>query len=196
MFPGGTYRIRVTAFVPTSDGSETLWAVYYIDEEGNLETEAYITISEYYAPEIECWSWNISNGKASEEATITAYNAIKPYGATIDRDTRNFSYLVWNDMVEKIVDLGNIIYGENVEWDRKHASYSGTKMTSKDTMLTAEMFNSLRINYELYGDLFDLGKIPYSDIPYPVEQGDIVLGEYFITLTNYMNDCIQAYNEL
>ena len=196
LFPGGTYRIRVTAFVPTSDGGETLWAVYYIDEEGNLETDAYVTIPEYYVPEIECWSWDISNGNASEEETITAYNAIKPYGATLDRDTRNFSYLVWNDMVEKVIDLGNIIDGEYVDWDDTHASYSGAKMKPKDKTLTAERFNSLRINCELYGERLGVGTISYSDIPYPVEQGDIVLGEYFITLTNYTNDCIQAYNEL
>ena len=193
LFPGGTYRIRVTAFVPTDNG-DTLWAVY-ADKDGSA-TDAYVTIPEYYAPEIEYWSWDISNGNASEEETITAYNAIKPYGAIIDRDTRNFSYLVWNDMVEKVLDLGNIIDGEYVQWDDTHESSWGTKMTPKDTMLTAVRFNSLIRNIEAYGDRLDIGTIPYSDIPYPVEQGDIVLGEYFITLTNYMNDCIQAYNEL
>lgn len=195
LFPGGTYRIRVTAFVPTSDGGETLWAVYYIDEEGNLETEAYITIPEHYIPEVEYWSWDISNGNASEEQTLKAYNAIKPYGATIDRDTRNFSFLVWNDIVQKVVDLGLAIKGDYFDWDKTFVNYAGTKMRERDTTLTAERFNSLLYNIELFGKRLGVGTIP-TDIPYPVETGDIVLGEYFLTLTNYINDCIEAYNKL
>ncbi len=186
---GGTYRIRVTAFVPTNDGGETLWAIY-ANEDGT-ETEEYVTIPEYDILEIEYWSWDKSNWNASEEETLTAYNAITTRGATT-----NFSYLVWNDMVEKVVDLGNIIDGEYVSWDDTHTSYSGTKMTLRDKELTAERFNSLRLNIELYGERLGVGTIPYSDIPYPVYAGDIVLGEYFLTLTNYINDCIQAYNEL
>ena len=190
LFPGGTYRIRVTAFVLTSDGGETLRAVYYIDEEGNLETEAYITIPEYYIPEVEYWSWEISNGNASEEATRTAYYAIKNRGATTD-----FSFVVWNDMVEKVVDLGFAIDGDYFDWDKRFVNYAGTKMRNKYTTLTAERFNSLLYNIELLGERLEVGAIP-SDIPYPVEAGDVVLGEYFLTLTNYINDCIEAYNEL
>lgn len=190
---GETYRFLVSA--ETIDGNN--YIIKAVDGEDYLE----ITIpssegggeggGEDEGTDVPCWSWTESNGSANAEATITAHNAI-----TNRLATTGFPHKVWNDMVDKVIDLGNAIDGVYVYWDETYASYSGTKMRSGDRELTAERFNSLRRNIELYGGRLEIGTIPYSDIPYPVYSGDRVLGEYFMVLTDYINACIQAYNEL
>lgn len=123
-------------------------------------------------PGLEPWSWNASNGAASAAATLKAYNAIKSNASLTD-----FSYLVWNDMVDK---LKEILDYKGYSWATTFASFSDTKMSLSDKTLTAKRFNSLRFNIGSH----------YSTGINTVDSGDVVYGWYFITLTECMNHMI------
>lgn len=121
---------------------------------------------------VEEWSWTSSNGNASASQTKVAYNAVANKGS-ID----NFSYLVWNDMVDKVYEILDAI-GDS--WSAKYASYTLTKMSSADKLLTAKRFNSLKHNIELRHST-GIGE---------VSNGDTVYGWYFRTLANCINSWI------
>lgn len=135
------------------------------------------------------WDWYESNGddgygtgQATREETRKAYNAILNKGAVSD-----FSYKVWNDLVQKV---GSTIFyygreSSRIDWDsfKYGLTERETKMTSsaKDRILTAQRFNSLRYNIGLY----------YSTSIFEVSSGDLVKGDYFITLANSLNNFIK-----
>ena len=154
--PSTTYEIHVEI---TAEG----WSSVV-----ELDTEASTT-----APEVDAWSWSDSNGSASASQTSSAYNAIRNKGKL-----SNFSYLVWNDMVDKVKEVQE---AKGVEWKTKYASYNATKMSSSDKRLTAIRFNSLRYNIGFY----------YSTGISDVYKGDTVYGSYFITLANCINNWIE-----
>ena len=143
------------------------------------------------------WDWYSSNGDNTIAAsqTISAYNAIN--GTGTGRSTRNFSHLVWDDMVDKVKAICDEAVGW---WDSASygLSYANTKAIANangEYVLTSNMFNSLRNNLEIAGyQKLGLSKIPTGissgTIPHPVNSGDTVYGHYFITLTDYMNSCI------
>ena len=87
---------------------------------------------------VSAWSWSSSNGTASASQTKAAYTALTNNGSTSD-----FSYLVWNDMCSKVIEIEN---AAGLTWSTKYASYADTKMSSSDKVLTATRFNSLRYN--------------------------------------------------
>ena len=138
------------------------------------------------------WDWYSSNGTASANQTIAAYNAVAN-----KQSTKNFSHYVWDDMVDKVKEICDEAVGW---WDSASygLSYANTKAIANSNgeyVLTADMFNSLRNNLEIAGyQKLGLSKIPTGtssgQIPHPVNSGDTVFGHYFITLTNYMNSCI------
>lgn len=117
---------------------------------------------------VAAWAWTISNGSATKEQTIAAYTA-----TTNKTATTNFSYLVWNDMVDKCKEILDAI---NSSWDSRYASYTNTKMTSSDKVLTAKRFNSLRYNIGSH----------YSTGIQEVAKGDIVYGDKVRSLGNLM----------
>ena len=123
-------------------------------------------------PIVEYWDWDASNGSANKYETSDAHDAILYNG-----ETRNFSYKVWNDMVNKVHD---ILEYTSTLWNSRYASYSDTLMTPGDTNLTAERFNSLRYNIGIW----------YSTGINEVSPGDDVLGSYFTTLASCINDWI------
>lgn len=125
-------------------------------------------------PEIKVdpWSWSQSNGDASASQTRAAYSAVSSKGRVSD-----FSYLVWNDMVDKVRE---ILDAKGLAWSNNFASYSATKMSYGDKVLTAARFNSLRYNIGLH----------YSTGINTVRTGDTVYGWYFTTLANCINNWI------
>lgn len=127
-------------------------------------TEASISIDE--------WSWTSSNGSASTKQTKSAYNAVTGNG-----DVNDFSYLVWNDMVDKVYEILDV---SGSSWDSEYASYSSTKMSTSNKKLTALRFNSLRYNIGSH----------YSTGISEVSRGDPVYGWYFTRLTNRINKWI------
>ena len=133
-------------------------------------------------------SGNVSITPWTWEDWTTSYNAITQKKATTD-----FSYRTWNEIVSKVIDV--LHNGVNRSWDNGYATSADTKMSSAiGKELTAIRFNSVRNNIELVGVHIGIGKISNSDIPHPVYSGDKVLGEYILTLTNYINKCIKTLN--
>lgn len=120
------------------------------------------------------WSWSASNGSASASQTSAAYSAVVNKTAVT-----NFSYLVWNDLVDKVK---KILDATGDSWDSSYATYANTKMTSSDKTLTATKFNSLRYNIGSH----------YSTGIYDVAPNDDVLGSYFITLASCINSWIDT----
>lgn len=121
---------------------------------------------------VSAWSWSSSNGTASASQTKAAYTALTNNGSTSD-----FSYLVWNDMCSKVIEIEN---AAGLTWSTKYASYADTKMSSSDKVLTATRFNSLRYN---------IGR-SYSTGINEVVSGDTVYAWYFTTLARCMNEWI------
>ena len=176
------------------------YTTYYIwIREADGTTASGITLSwslSVSAPTINKWSWSASNGIAYASETAAAYKAIT--GSGLERNTKNFNRYVWKDMVDKVKEI------RNDEWDTTYASFDTTRnrvASNGDFELTATMFNSLRNNLELAGTSTKVGltqipsttnhnNAPNGTIPHPVESGKTVFGHYFITLTDYMNSCI------
>ena len=123
-------------------------------------------------PRIDKWSWTSSNGNSSSSETRNAYSAVCNNGKV-----SNFSYLVWNDMVDKVRE---VLEAKNLTWNDRFASYSATKMSYGSRVLTATRFNSLRYNIGLH----------YSTGISNVYTGDTVYGWYFTTLTYCINEWI------
>lgn len=121
---------------------------------------------------VSAWSWSSSNGTASASQTKAAYTALTNNGSTSD-----FSYLVWNDICSKVIEIEN---AAGLTWSTKYASYADTKMSSSDKVLTATRFNSLRYN---------IGR-SYSTGINEVASGDTVYAWYFTTLARCMNEWI------
>lgn len=145
---------------------------------------------------IKKWSWSASNGIANASKTDAAYKAVQN-----KQSTKNFNRDVWKAMVDKVQEIRNKTVGG---WDATYASFDTTRdrvASNGDFELTATMFNSLRNNLELAGTSTKVGltqipdttkhdNAPNGTIPHPVESGKTVFGHYFITLTDYMNSCI------
>lgn len=168
-----TYTASATYMTRTLSGlsPETNYACNVkLDDTTWIGTQYFTT--EESSVSVEEWSWNSSNGSASATQTKSAYNAITNKGTT-----DGFSYLVWNDMVDKVYEILDAIGGS---WNSKYASYSATKMSSTDKSLTAKRFNSLRYNIGLH----------YSTEIDEVYRGDTVYGRYFTMLSNCINSWI------
>lgn len=118
------------------------------------------------------WSWYDSNGSADADETYASYLAV------VNKEiTTNFFHEVWNDLVKKVDDT---LRANGIEWDTTYAPYDNTLMPSYPYELTADMFNSLRNNL----------KFVYDSGISKVEPGDDVLGSYFTTLAQSMNNAI------
>lgn len=149
-----------------------LWARYY--SKSTSGTISFCIEPPSLSSSIARWSWTSSNGNASAMATQTAYNALTTGGTVSD-----FSYVVWNDMVDKVME---IIEATGSSWNTSRATYANTRMSASDKTLTATRFNSLRYNIGLR----------YSTGIYDVKRGDTVYASYFITLANCINGWIDS----
>lgn len=179
--PKGVYRVSTstTNSVRTVPFDEFLdkGVPYYVrafivNSYGELSyTSSWMKIT---TPSVLAWDWSKSNGSATTTQTKKAYTAITSNGYVSD-----FSYKVWNDMVDKTKEALDAC-GES--WSSKYATYANTKMSASDKVLTATRFNSLRFNigsHEATG-ITDKSKDEY------------VYGEYFTILTDKLNTWINS----
>lgn len=123
---------------------------------------------------IEPWSWKRSNGRSTVTQVTMAYAVITAQG-----ELSQFSYIVWNDMVDKVSE---ILKEKNLSWSSKYATLAATIMSEDDKVLTAARFNSLRFNIGSH----------YSTGINEVQPGDDVFGSYFITLGEKINAWIDS----
>jgi len=164
-------RVTISGLKPGTKYAINYRGINGAGTNGFMSSPVYAT-TDMPRPIVDKWNWGLSNGNASANATTAAYYAVRGNGLTSD-----FSYLVWNDMVDKVVE---ILDAKGLSWNSSFLSISATKMSSRDKTLTASRFNSLRYNIGLH----------YSTGINTVSKGDIVYGRYFITLTNCMNNWI------
>lgn len=153
---GKTYYVWIRGCSSSDSGSSRFWI---------------LAPSEPTQNSIEKWSWTKSNGDATDTQTSDAYYAVKNKTKVTD-----FSYIVWNDMVDKVKEILDEI-GEG--WDTTFTTFANAKISYANKTLTADKFNSLRSNI---GNNFSTGISR-------VYTGDVVYGDYFLTLA----DCINAW---
>lgn len=154
---GTTYYIWVKSYDGTDTGTTTLYIV----------PPAATTV-------VEKWSWTKSNNNATASQTQKAYTAITNKGYVTD-----FSYIVWNDLVDKVKEILDATGGS---WDASYTTFAAAKMTSSDKTLTAAKFNSLRYNIGSHYSTGIAEKIP----------GDYVYGWYITTLAECINGWIDS----
>lgn len=123
--------------------TEYFWAARLGYENGSDITWLDITDDGYFTTEksrveVDPWDWFSSNGSATATQTSNAYSAVQSKGKL-----SNFSYRVWNDLVEKVNELVETSDGI---WNSRYASLPETKMSSSSRTMTATRFNSLRYN--------------------------------------------------
>lgn len=86
------------------------------------------------------WSWDGSNGNATTEQTVAAYEAVSNQGLCID-----FSHLVWDDIVDTLNELLNAL---GMTWDSTYARIDDTKISVAKGQLMGQAFNSVRHNIQ------------------------------------------------
>lgn len=121
------------------------------------------------------WDWSASNGGATAQQTIDAHTALLNNGRTAA-----FSYLVWNDIIDKISAQRQ--FWTDTAWDESVLSKANAKMTS-GAQMTAARFNSAVKNMP-----------PIKTWPWQETLGrtnihplDRCYGVYFIYLTDGLN---------
>lgn len=126
--------------------------------------------------DLEPWSWSENNGDAGDTLTVGAYVAITDGGST-----SNFNYLVWNDLVNKVMDAKDVA---GYSWNTKYLTLGDTLMSSSDKTMTAARFNSVRYNIGIH----------QSTGLDEVASGDPCKGAYFSVLTTALNKWISSLN--
>lgn len=116
---------------------------------------------------VQAWDWNKS------AQTQQAYRAITQAGYLSD-----FKYTVWNDMVDKAVE---IIAARGAQWNNDYGTVAESKMVSSNRILTAKKFNALWWNLKHFTDVSGVQK---------AVTGGKIYGSYFIALTDAMNSII------
>lgn len=113
------------------------------------------------------WDWSASNGSASSAQTQAAYNAVTKVSGY---DLSDFSYLVWNDLVDKVDAFA--VYKSTTTVG------AGAKMSSGDKALSATRFNLL---------LTAVNAMASTGIT-SRSAGQLVYGSYFTTITSTLNN--------
>ncbi len=185
LYPGGTFT--PSSHAPSAPSGYTLNKIMYGSQDvttGSITCpSSNFTLDYYYvsAVSVDLWDWAASNGEATAVQTAAAYSAVTGGGSCAD-----FSYLVWNDMcakVKEVLDAAGIAWVTKVTATGETLlSYGATRMTSSDRTLTAARFNALRFNV---GANYTTGIAA-------VETGDAVLGSYFTTLMEKVNEWIET----
>lgn len=170
----GTYYIRLRSMF-TINGQNLVC----VNSSGGEYT---YTLSITVSTKPEPWSWTSSNGSASTTQTKNAYTAITTKGYTT-----SFSYLVWNDFVDKVQEfleydgIANSTIGSSKYGYSSSTTYTNllknAKMTSSDKEITAKRFNIVRYC------IHSMNSTGLSD----VSVDSIIYGSYFTTLATKLN---------
>lgn len=148
---------------------------------------------------INKWSWEKSNGSASEEQTTLAYQALENNGKCHD-----FSYLIWNDIVSLVDQCLDGLY---LTWDCVITSRDEAKLSSTDKLLTAKKFNSVRKQLDRFNKTWyweenkdDIGYVGRKDFLGRSDVGranaDKLYGKYLIEITNALNVMIEKLDAI
>lgn len=127
------------------------------------------------------WIWTGSNGNATDAQTKAACQALMNNGATA-----NFSYLVWDDIIDKISEQREAWQDWAWNSDLSGLSMNNTKLLNSGVRMTATRFNSAVKNMPPLHDWPWEQTLNRSDI----KTGDTCYGIYFIYLTDGLNHWI------
>ncbi len=174
--------------------SHYVWDGGWDDAPYSLKTSITVNLKTKPVP----WYWTQSNGLASAAQTSAAHSACvnKEY-------TKNFSFEVWNDLVNKVQEF--LVYTERATWSIGSNNYgyspstiytsllANAKMTASDTKLYALKFNILRFcigamatfnnseeNNSIYQHYAKTGS-------WDMAKDEEVLGQYIIDLASKVN---------
>lgn len=166
-----------------------IYARIYRDDEYRTSGDVYL---EAFIPLITPWTWDDSNGDASQAETINAYNAID-----LKLNTAEFSYLVWNDLVEKVREAYRLKNGgENTVYEQYlNAALISSADTLYEKKLLATKFNNVRAVIGGVLSTFNANDNSvydhYSDIgDWDMQPGEKVLGSYIKALAAKLNEGI------
>lgn len=125
---------------------------------------------------VDPWSWTASNGSASAAQTRNAYAILNGTRAADD-----FSHLVWNDLVDKVMEMRA---AKGYTWDRDSNLYptqSGCKVSAREA-LSARKYNGVRYN---------IGSVRATGI-FDVSPGDGMTGYHIARLAEVLNEIINS----
>lgn len=123
---------------------------------------------------VDPWSWTASNGSATATQTRNAYAILQGTRAADD-----FHHNVWNDLVDKVVEMREALGYSWTTDSGRFPSASGCKVSAGDT-LSALKYNALKTN---------IGSIKSTGIQ-DVDAGDEITGYHIVHLTDVLNDII------
>ena len=152
----------------------TSYSIFVSISSPNMQTRTFSVTATTQKKTVSRWSWSASNGSATAAETQRSYNSLFNNGNVSD-----FSYKVWNDLCDKTYEA---IEAAGSYWNTRYTTFSGAKMSSSNKVLTAEKFNSLRLN---------IGGHVSTGIQ-EVSSGDVVYGWYFTTLARCLNEWINS----
>jgi len=130
------------------------------------------------------WRWDISNGNASAAQTQTAYQALTVAGDVGKGPTRNFSVIVWNDIVDKVIEQRQS-WGD-IDWTKAAPATKGQTYLIPGEQMTAKIFNAVVANMppiHPWGWEATLGRKE-------IRKGDVCYGAYFLYLLEGFNHWI------
>ena len=130
------------------------------------------------------WRWDIGNVNATAEQTQKAYRALTVAGDIGKGPTRDFSVIVWNDIVDKIIEQRQA-WGDT-EWAIAAPATKAQTWLIPGEQMTAKIFNSVVVNMppiHPWGWEATLGRKE-------IHKGDICYGAYFLYLLEGLNHWI------
>lgn len=146
-----------------------VWILCYGDVVGEKYNRAKLII-EPPVTTATLWDWTENDARKKAKAAIDGQGYLS-----------DFSYTVWNDLVNKTQTAINSEGGEwltsNNEGTKSYLTYGDTLMTSEDKNMTAARFNALR---------FNIGSRSSTGIQ-DQNKGDIIYGWYFVRFANSLN---------
>ena len=121
------------------------------------------------------WSWSIGNVNATAAQTQTAYQAITSNGRT-----RDFSVIVWNDIIDKIIEQRQS-WGD-VAWSQIGVPLMTAYMAPGEQMTAAIFYSAVQNMPPIHPWAWEatLGRKE-------IRKGDTCFGAYFIYLTDGLN---------
>jgi len=143
------------------------------------------------------WSWEVSNGNATDAMMKSASDAILHQGFCSD-----FHRTVWNDLVDKVAEVITLC---NLTWDSTYCAAKDCKISVQYGALTARMFNSVAWNIYRFGVVSwkwsvvkgtgYVGRNTFRGYGSYGANADVLYGWYFIELTDKLNRVIEVLKE-
>lgn len=142
------------------------------------------------------WTWEHSNGTATDEQTTSSYQVLIDAGKCVD-----FSRLVWND----IIDVLQSIFDEvGIEWDATYCTAEEAKITQAYGVLTSYAWNSVSLNIKRFGFVSwkwarnsqtpgCIGRDKMNGYATHGEDADYLYAWYLLEMTEKLNRLIQVF---